>query len=82
MQYTPGMAPMDPQALPAFVEQELQAIARAMAQATPAAYLSTLFVAPTKPREGMVVLADGAHWNPGSGNGFYGYRSGAWQFLG
>jgi hypothetical protein len=28
------------------------------------------------------VLADGTSWNPGSGGGFYGYRAGAWRFLG
>jgi hypothetical protein len=44
--------------------------------------LPELNVAPEKPREGMVVLADGTNWNPGSGAGFYGYYSGAWNKLG
>jgi hypothetical protein len=39
------------------------------------------FVAPTKPREGMVVYADGVSWNPGSGAGTYEYRGGAWRKL-
>ena len=34
--------------------------------------------APDKPRNGMVVYADGVVWNPGSGEGFYGYEAGAW----
>jgi hypothetical protein len=37
---------------------------------------------PPKPLEGMLVLADGTDWDPGSGEGFYGYRGGAWVKLG
>ncbi|KKN74537.1 hypothetical protein LCGC14_0389540 [marine sediment metagenome] len=37
---------------------------------------------PTKPRTGMIVLADGTNWNPGSGAGFYGYHSSSWNKLG
>jgi hypothetical protein len=36
---------------------------------------------PEKPQEGMMVLADGTDWNPGSGAGFYGYRGGAWVLM-
>lgn len=45
-------------------------------------YVKKLYAAPSKTFEGMIVLADGATWNPGAGAGFYGYRNGAWQFLG
>lgn len=38
--------------------------------------------APTKPREGMFVFADGTTWNPGSGRGLYQYTNGAWRPLG
>lgn len=44
--------------------------------------LVELHAEPVKPRTGMVVLADGTNWNPGSGAGFYGYRGGAWALLG
>lgn len=44
--------------------------------------LSELNKEPDKLIAGMVVLADGTNWNPGSGSGFYGYRAGAWRFLG
>lgn len=44
--------------------------------------LPELSVAPTKPRTGMVALADGTNWNPGAGAGFYGYYGGAWVKLG
>lgn len=44
--------------------------------------LDELNVEPERPREGMIVLADGTNWNPGSGVGFYGYANGTWAFLG
>lgn len=37
---------------------------------------------PLRPRLGMIVLADGTNWNPGSGAGYYGYHSGVWNKLG
>lgn len=40
--------------------------------------LKKCFEPPSKPREGMVVYADGVSWNPGSGGGFYGYHGGSW----
>lgn len=44
--------------------------------------LNTLYAAPKRIFEGMVVLADGTTWNPGSGAGVYVYRGSAWHFLG
>jgi len=44
--------------------------------------LKELHVAPIRPRTGMVVLADGTDWDPGSGAGFYGYYGSAWVKLG
>jgi len=38
-------------------------------------------VAPIKPREGMLVYADGVNWNPGSGAGYYVYYGGAWHAM-
>jgi len=52
----------------------------------PALRLDTLYdVAPTIPsfwRDGVIAYADGIHWNPGDGKGFYGYYDGAWHKLG
>lgn len=45
-------------------------------------YVPMSYVAPTKPREGMIRLADGTQWNPGSGAGVYCYYSGSWNRLG
>ncbi len=38
--------------------------------------------APERVEDGMVVFADGTNWDPGSGEGFYGYYAGSWHFLG
>ena len=43
---------------------------------------ATRFSEPEKKRAGDVVLADGTSWNPGAGQGFYGYYAGAWHKLG
>lgn len=40
-----------------------------------------LNAAPVKPRNGMLVYADGTNWNPGSGAGFYGRQGGSWVKL-
>ena len=80
MAYIPMQVPSDPAQWPGFLLQELQNIARSTD--TSIAHLSELNKAPAKPRAGMVVLADGTNWNPGSGSGFYGYRGGVWHFLG
>jgi len=80
--YTPSAVPADPAGIPAFLTRELAVLSQALLSALPFVLLDTLYVAPKKPREGMVVKADGTTWNPGSGAGFYGYRAGAWRFLG
>lgn len=74
--YTPGNV-SDPQ-----LAEELAKIAQAMETADPFFTLDTLYAAPNKYREGTVCLFDGVIFNPGSGNGVYVYRSGAWHFLG
>jgi hypothetical protein len=63
-----------------FLEQELEAIARSFAETTELE-LRPIYVAPTRPREGMIVFADGTEWNPGAGKGVYVYASGAWSKL-
>lgn len=80
--YTPTIVPTNAAELPDYLSRELLAIAQSFQLQAPFLSLQTLNVAPTKPREGMVVKADGTHWNPGSGAGFYGYKGGAWALLG
>lgn len=81
--YQPKTAPVgpDPQ-LSMFVQNELEELARSKVEPDQFITLDTSNTAPSKIREGMVVLADGTNWNPGSGAGFYGYRNSAWRFLG
>ena len=74
--YIPGNV-ADPQ-----MQEELNKIAQAMETADPFMTLDTLYAAPKKYREGTIVKADGATWNPGSGAGVYCRRGGAWTFLG
>lgn len=63
-----------------FVEDELRLIEQAFAEMT-AVELRTVFVEPTSPRDGMIVMADGASWDPGSGEGIYAYYGGVWNKL-
>lgn len=63
--------------------QELQALGNLLFISN-VKQVEELNAAPPKPRTGMVVLADGTNWNPGSGRGYYGYdeATAAWRFLG
>jgi len=62
------------------VEDEFAEIASAFQNPDP---MQIRTAVPPKPRVGMVVYADGTHWNPGSGEGVYRYGSdAAWHFLG
>lgn len=80
MKYNPGNIPLSvPQALRAWLAQELRSIANAIGplefvQATP------IDVEPDKPRKGMVVWAVGSNWDPGAGQGLYVYNeAGTWD---
>jgi hypothetical protein len=80
--YLPGPVPSDPKDLPRYLRDELENIAAAV-RALADGHLETTYVAPAKPREGDIRLADGTQWNPtGSGNRFVGYRGGAWREMG
>lgn len=81
-QYFAKIPPANPADLPQFLNQELQNINRAMSEPNAFISLEMLYASPPKPKDGMIVLADGVQWNPGSGVGFYGYRAGSWRFLG
>lgn len=82
--YFPNPTPY-PRSLPELtnaVWQELQRISAALEVGVEHVTLTPLHAEPERRADGMVVLADGTDWNPGSGAGFYGYNSGAWTFLG
>lgn len=80
--YTPGNPPDDPKALRGYLIEEQKKIAQAMDTPNQALFLEKLYAEPRKFREGTIVLADGIVWDPASGPGYYGYRDGAWRFLG
>lgn len=79
--YEPRQVPTTLPEIVTFLEEELRTIAEALA-GVEEVQLVELHVAPDKPRDGLIILADGTNFNPGSGAGFYGYRGGAWHFLG
>lgn len=70
--------------IPEFVQYIVNELRRlgAVLVAAQADPLEELHAAPIKPRLGMVVLADGTDWNPGSGQGVYAYYNSAWNKLG
>lgn len=80
--YQPLVLPRDAALLSSAVQQELQRLALQLSEPQEYLMLKTLYAAPTKLREGMLVMADGTTWDPGSGAGVYAYRGGAWTFLG
>jgi hypothetical protein len=64
----------------AWVQQELRAVSSEFNE-TIALELRLTGQEPKKPREGMIVAADGTNWNPGGGKGIYAYLTGAWVKL-
>jgi hypothetical protein len=77
----PFVAELNAENLKKYLEDELTAISKELTESV-AVDLRTVHVAPDKPREGMIVAADGTDWNPGHGAGTYSYSGGAWNFLG
>lgn len=76
----PALSDLESVALSEWVQRELEYIAAAF-QETPTVRLTVLNAAPAKPRNGMLVYADGTNWNPGSGAGVYAYEGGSWVKL-
>lgn len=61
-----------------YVQEELEKISKEFNE-TIALDLRTVHAEPGRPREGMIVSADGLDWNPGSGAGAYEFVGGAWR---
>lgn len=80
--YVASNVPSSPDEIPAFLAQELPRIEQSRTDGADALYLQMSYKAPERLTEGMIVLADGTAWNPGSGAGCYLYRAAAWRFLG
>ena len=80
--YVPSAVPADTSELSEFLKLELLTISREIAEKKPFMLLQNLNKAPDKPRDGMIVKADGTNWNPGSGAGVYAFDGSVWNFLG
>lgn len=81
--YVPSIPPSSVNEIPGFLGQELGFISKAMSEPKTFFMLEMSYAAPSKPKDGMVVLADGTSWNPSAGGqGFYGYYGGSWKKLG
>lgn len=78
----PGLGNLSPEirALADYLVSELDTLSRSLVE-TEALESRTVNVEPKKPREGMIVIADGTDWDPGSGGGPYVYFGGAWVYL-
>jgi len=70
----------DIETLRAWATEEFRAISRELNETT-ALELRTVHVEPKRPREGMIVVADGTDWNPGAGGGAYVYFGATWVKL-
>lgn len=62
--------------LKTFVSNELVRIANTFTTESQKLNIPVVHTAPSKPRVGDVVFADGTNFNPGSGRGLYLYDSG------
>lgn len=69
------------EALKVAVDKELSTIEQVFREQDEVRLVMT-YVAPSKPRDGQTMLADGTSWNPGSGAGVYTYYGSAWHKLG
>lgn len=63
------------------VQAELQRLAIGFSQPSDYLALNTLYAAPKRIFDGMVVKADGTTWNPGAGAGVYVYVGSGWSKL-
>lgn len=85
MSYLPGTPPdvsdADLQRVIDYVRSEFSSIQESLGQ-TNTLELRQSSAAPDKPREGMIVAADGTNWDPGEGAGVYKYEGAAWVKLG
>ncbi len=73
----------DPASLLSFMGRLFRDLAAALvAMRVDFVQMKVTHVVPDKPRNGMLIEADGTDWDPGSGAGLYIYRSGSWVKVG
>ena len=79
--YRAGLPPADVSQLSEFIRRELNRLEEELYVSKPYSLLAITYAAPLKPQDGELRYADGTKWNPGSGEGFYGYENGSWVKL-
>lgn len=80
--FKPGaISPSSLSELAGSCQREFHKVALELSQPTDFLALKTVYAAPDRVFEGMIVKADGTEWNPGSGAGVYVYKSGAWSAM-
>lgn len=80
--YSPSPPPTDTNDLPRYLRNEFSRIQDAITQLA-TGHIDVTNVAPLRPRDGDIRLADGTNWNPVAlGKRFVGYRGGVWVDLG
>ena len=78
--YAPNDPPADPAQLQRYLREEFAKIAAAVLTLA-AGHLDVTFVAPPKPRQGDLRIADGVSWNPSGGFGYYAFNGSAWVLI-
>ena len=81
MGYTPRPVPADVSELATYVYEELLQVSNIISIIEEGRILPVLHVAPKKPRDGMLAVADGTDWNPGGGKGIYERKGNVWTKL-
>lgn len=76
----PNVEDKDLRSVIRWMELEMQRLARSFTEEDILS-LRVLHVEPERPREGMIVHADGTNWDPGDGAGPYSYTGGTWVSL-
>lgn len=73
--------PQTMEELVTYLNRELERVSVAIGTRLPQ-QLEVLYAEPEKKRELMLVFADGVHWNPGFGRGWYIWAGGGWHLVG
>lgn len=81
MPYTPRLQQAETlEELRAGVQAELEQLAKELSETT-VVDLRPIHAAPLRPRDGMIIYADGTDFDPGAGEGVYARENGAWVKL-
>lgn len=82
MSYSPKIPPTEQKDFLPYLDDELVKIATVINDVQAGVH-EVLYAQPSRVVVGMVVLADGTSWNPGSGEGLYRRTlAGAWKYIG